>query len=267
VDVINRNLYYYSLSLVRDLDNIPNYNLPEGYRFVLFNDGDEKDWVEIEKSSGEFLSYDEGIESFNYYFGKDYDNLKKMCLFIENDKGEKVATSTAFYLDKPIDDITGVVHWAAVKKEYQGKHLAKPLISRTLQLLKELGHKKAILYTQTHTWLAVKIYLDMGFDPYNIDEEYKGWQIVKKIINHDKLSSVGDISSDDMYNPLYVQAYDFLKSNYSEPFIYKVWDELGPVIGVNKDDQVHYYKYSFENGKLDIISENEEYKRLVRREN
>lgn len=262
MDVIDRTLKYVNLYLVKDLSDIKEYSLPEGYKFVFFNDGDEKNWVEIEKSSGEFLSFDEGMEAFKYYYGNHYDELKKMCIFIENNKGEKVATSTAFYLDEPIDDITGNVHWVSVKKEYQGKHLSKPLISKTLQIMKELGHKKTILHTQTHTWLAAKVYLDMGFEPYNLEENYLGWQILNKLTNHEKLSGIKDINVSEMYNPLYVQSYEFLKSKYNEPFNYKVWDEKGPIIGINKDNHVHYFEYSFENGKLDIVSENDEYKKM-----
>lgn len=56
---IERTLKYVDLYLVNnDLSNIPDYKLPDGYRFVFFNDGDEKDWVNIEMSSGEFLSYE-----------------------------------------------------------------------------------------------------------------------------------------------------------------------------------------------------------------
>lgn len=264
MDTIDRTLKYVDLYLVNnDLDKIKEYKLPDGYKFVLFEDGDEKDWVEIEMSSGEFLSYEEGIETFNKYYGNHYDELKKSCIFIENEKGEKVATSTAFFQENPIDDITGNVHWVSVKKEYQGQHLSKPLISETLKQMRKLGHKKTLLHTQTHTWLAVKVYLDMGFIPYEIDNNYLGWQIIKKLTNHEKLSGINDIDINDMYNPLYVQAYEFLKSNFNEPFVYKVWDEKGSIIGINDNGLVHYYKYSFENGKLKIEGENDEYRKIL----
>ena len=252
---IERTLKYVNLYLKHDLNDIKDYKLPEGYKFVLFKDGDEKDWCEIEKSSGEFLSFEEAMESFNHYYKAHYEELKRMCLFIENDKGEKVATSTAFYLDEPENDITGNVHWVSVKKEYQGKGLSKPLISETLKLMKELGHKKTLLHTQTHTWLAAKVYLDMGFNPYNVEEDYLGWQILKKITNHEKLSNIEDINENDMYDQLYVQAYEFLKSKYEEPFNYKIWDKLGPIIGINKDDEVYYYNYTYDNGKLNVEEE------------
>lgn len=48
-----------------------------------------------------------------------------------------------------------------------------------------------------------------------MEEYYLGWQIIKKLTNHNKLSNVGDIEVEKMYNPLYVQAYEFLKSNFN----------------------------------------------------
>ena len=223
---IDRTLKYVDLYLVNnDLDNIKEYQLPKGYKFVSFTDGDEKYWVEIELSSGEFLTKQEGEQEFQEYYANHYKELKERCIFIENEQGEKVATATAFYLESPIDDITGDFHWLAIKKEYQGKHLSKPLIREALKKMRKLGHKKTILHTQTHTWLAVKLYLDMGFEPYEIKESYIGWQIIKKLTNHEKLSNISDIEINDMYNPLYIQTYEFLKNKFKEPFIYKIYDE------------------------------------------
>lgn len=96
-----------------------------------------------------------------------------------------------------------------------------------------------------------------------MEEHYLGWQIIKKLTNHEKLSSIDDIEISDMYNPLYVQAYEFLKSKFNEPFVYKVWDEKGPIIGINDNGQIHYYKYNFENKKLQIVGENDEYRKIL----
>lgn len=142
-------------------------------------------------------------------------------------------------------------------------NLSKPLICETLKQMRRLGHKKTLLHTQTHTWLAVKVYLDMRFEPYKMEEHYLGWQIIKKMINHNKLNDLEDISLEEMYNPLYVQAYNFLKKIYNEPFVYKVWDEKSPVIGINNNGQVHYYKYNFENEILKIVGKNYEYRKIL----
>lgn len=153
------------------------------------------------------------------------------------------------------DMITGNVHWVAARKDYKGKHLSKPLISETLKQMKRLGHKKTLLRTQTHTWLAVKVYMDMGFEPYKIEENYLGWQIIKKLTNHNKIQNVENIEENDMYSALYLQAYNFLKQHFKEPFVYKVWEDKENIIGINDGKAIHTYKYKFDNNKLEIISE------------
>ena len=46
----------------------------------------------------------------------------------------------------------------AINNEIKG--LAKPLITKILEIANELDHKGIILHTQTTTWLAAKLYLD-----------------------------------------------------------------------------------------------------------
>ena len=54
-------------------------------------------------------------------------------------------------------------------------------------------------------------------DPFSnkMEEHYLGWRIIKKLTNHEKLSGVNDMDISDMYNSLYVQAYEFLKSKFN----------------------------------------------------
>lgn len=199
MEAINRNLKYVDLYLVYDLQHIPSDVLPDGFHFVPFQPGDEKIWAEIETSAGEFEKVEDGIQRFHHSFGKDYDKMKDMCFFIETKEGYKVATATAYYVPCMDQDITGKVHWVAIRKEYQGCKLSKPLIAHVLKRLKELGHKRTILHTQTHTWLATKIYLDMGFIPYHIEEKYEGWQIIKYVTHHPVLKEIKDIEEKDIY--------------------------------------------------------------------
>mgnify|MGYP001390990129 CR=1 FL=1 len=112
--------------------------------------------------------------------------------FIVNKKGEKVGTASAFY-DIYGKDLSGAgwVHWVSVRREYQGKGLARPLISHALKILKSLGYTKAKVPTQTITWLACKLYLDFGFYPEseNVKENLDGWRVIKTLTNHPKLEA------------------------------------------------------------------------------
>lgn len=77
-----------------DLENIPDFPLPVGYRFAFYQPGDRDAWIAIEKSAKEFDSFDEGLKAWADYYGHAEDGLTQRMLFIENEQGEKVATAT-----------------------------------------------------------------------------------------------------------------------------------------------------------------------------
>lgn len=190
----DHRIRYMELEFVRDdLLDIPCYELPKGYRFVFYQPGDRNTWIEIERSAKEFTSYDQGLESWNRYFGGKEDTLHKRMVFIETDAGEKVATATAYY-DIYGNDKTcaGWLHWVAVRREYQGRGLARPLIAFTINLMPGLGYDHAMLSSQTNTWLACKLYLDFGFRPdkESLKKNYIGWKILKAITNHPALYGI-----------------------------------------------------------------------------
>ena len=43
-------IQYFNLLLERNTERIPHYDLPEGYHFEFYKDGDRDAWIEIEKS-------------------------------------------------------------------------------------------------------------------------------------------------------------------------------------------------------------------------
>lgn len=187
----DQRIRYVELEFIRDdLKEIPKFDLPKGYRFVFYRPGDRDAWIDIEKSAKEFSSYEQGLESWNRYYAEKENILSKRMVFIETEQGEKVATATAYY-DIYDRDKTGAgwLHWVAVRREYQGRGLSKPLISFTLGLMPGFGYDHAMLSSQTTTWLACKIYLDFGFrpEPHSIAENLIGWRILKALTDHSAL--------------------------------------------------------------------------------
>ncbi len=198
----DHRIKYYELMLERkSLDDISDLTLPAGYRFAFYKPGDRDAWIDIEISAKELTSYEQGIEVFEKYFGGKDSELVNRMVFIENESGEKVATATAYYDIYGRDKSeAGWLHWVAVRREYQERGLAKPLISYTLRLMHSLGYTHAKIPTQTTTWLACKIYLDFGFTPIpqNAINSLMGWRIIKTLTNHPALEnfkavSVGEI--------------------------------------------------------------------------
>lgn len=195
----DKRIKHYELLLEGSLDNLSEYSLPYGYHFEFYKDGDRDAWIEIEKSAKEFSSYDEGLAAWNRYYSGRGSELHNRMVFVVNESGEKVATATAFYdINGKDKSGAGWLHWVAVKREYQGKGLSKPLITYVLNVMKALGYNNAKIPTQTNTWLAVKVYLDLGFRPIpeNAVHSYMGWRIIKTLTKHKALNDFDSIDEE-----------------------------------------------------------------------
>ena len=174
------SLCYIDLTFEGSLDAIPRYELPQGFRFVNYQSGDKANWIDIELSAGEVLNPEHGQECWNRYYGKREAELPERMFFIEDKSGNKIATATAFYdIHTGDSPDNGQLHWVAIKKEAQGKGLSKPLITHTLKKMKALGYGKIKIHTQTNTWLACKIYHELGFMPSeeSLNKHRFGWKM------------------------------------------------------------------------------------------
>lgn len=205
----DERIKYYELMLERKtLSDIPEFPLPNGYRFAFYKSGDRDAWIDIEKSAKEFKSYEAGLKSWNEYFGGKDGELVRRMVFIETESGEKVATATAFYDIRGRDKSgAGWLHWVSVRREFQGKGLSKPLISRTLEVMRSLGYSHAKIPTQTTSWVACKVYLDFGFTPIpqNAERNLDGWRIVKALTNHPALAEFDPAEPDEILSDRFKQ--------------------------------------------------------------
>ena len=128
MQTLDNTLKYSHLLFKKDLENINPIPLLEGYSFVFYQDGDEKDWIDIEVSSFEAINEVEGQEAWEEYYKINKDKLYNRLIFIiDNNTQEKIATATAYFNTWTNDESEGYLHFVAIKKEYQGKKLAKPL--------------------------------------------------------------------------------------------------------------------------------------------
>ena len=244
--------YYELLMSYDDTSKYINYELPSGYHFEFFKNGDENDWVNINLSGGNFESPEKGLQYFHDFYDSFINELNKRCIFIVDDStNEKVGTVTVSLLEKEEFGYKAAGDWLAIKKEYQGKKLARPLITKFISVANELGHNKIILHTQTTTWLAAKLYLDAGFEPLNTEETI-GWKILKRLTNHDKLKDFEEATDDEMYDKRNIEIERQLNDIYGiDNFNYSVWYKNGlHNVYVYSNGNSYEYEYFEENGKI-----------------
>lgn len=250
----NRIKYYELLMKYDDITNYKKYELPEGFHYNFFKTGDELEWVNIHIESGEFTSIEMGLKYFHDFYDYFIDELPQRCVFIVDDStGEKVGTATISLLRIPEYGYNGAVDWVAIKKKYQGRHLAKPLISKFMEIANNVGHSKLILHTQTTTWLAAKLYLDYGFEILN-KEELLGWSILKTLTNHPKLREYNQLSKEEVLDGRNAEIERQLTEMYgTEEFNYSVWYKNGlHNVYTCLDGKTYEYEYFVENGKLKL---------------
>ena len=245
MNTIEKTLEYHELLMTySDTSKYNEDTLPDGFHYEFYKPGDENDWAMIHIKSGEFMSMEEGLKIFKDFYSSFIKELPKRLFFVVNNNGNKIATAKEFGYD-------AVVDWFAIAKEYQGYHLSKPMINRFIKLAHELGHKKLLLHTQTHTWLAAKLYLDSGFEPFNVNSDIKGWQILKTITNHNKLKNIKKISEEDMYFDIALKTKKELDKLFGKDYEYSIWHkENRHDVEVNYKGTLYKYKYYNENNKF-----------------
>lgn len=204
LDNHDARIRYYELMLRAPIGDIQEIPLPEGYRYAAYRAGDRESWIDIEISAKELESREQGREVWEKYYGRHESLLPERMVFVENEAGEKVATATAFFDIRGIDQSgDGWLHWVAVRRDAQGRGLSKPLISHVIQIMKEMKYEYAKIPTQTTTWLACKVYLDLGFRPIprNLINSLDGWRIVKRLTNHPALADIDPARDDEILDP------------------------------------------------------------------
>jgi GNAT superfamily N-acetyltransferase len=177
------------VTMVRDnLENLPSFELPAGYRIRAFRSGEETVWSEIEIAAGEFENLAVALNAFSANFGEDVQAMQSRSFFVETDSGLAVGTGTAWYNADFLGQDYGRVHWIGIRPEYHGRGLAKPLVRAVMRRLAE-SHERAYLNTFITRIPAIKVYLDFGFVPLlRTPRCEEAWKMYGEIVPHPGLS-------------------------------------------------------------------------------
>ena len=145
-----------------NLENVPLHSLPEGYAFRWYEPGYEEHWLDIHLLADDYS----GItpDTFSQQFNSHASLLPQRQCYLLDPSQRFIGTATAWFKDDPRTDL-GRLHWVAIIPEFQGQGLATPFLTTVLTRMRELGHARAYLTTQTISIRAVNLYAAFGFVP------------------------------------------------------------------------------------------------------
>lgn len=150
----------------RDTDRYPRFDVPDTYHFTMYRPGMERDWVRIETAVEEFDTEEAAAAYFAREFLPHADSLPRRMIFLCDAAGTPVGTAT-LWPGRDFGDERQRVHWVAVAPEHQNRGLSKVLLTKVLDLYRELGYTGFVfLDSQTWSYKALRVYHTFGFRPY-----------------------------------------------------------------------------------------------------
>jgi N-acetylglutamate synthase-like GNAT family acetyltransferase len=171
------------VKMIREnLDDIPEYDLPAGYSIRWYQPGYKEYWQAVQSLADVYNRVTP--ELFERQFGTDAKLLSERQCFLCVDEKNIIGTATA-WLDNLGGKSLGRIHWLAIVPQQQGKGLAKPLLTTICKRLKELGHSKTYLTTQTVRIHAINLYTKFGFAPMvDSERDREIWEKLRKHIKY-----------------------------------------------------------------------------------
>ena len=186
---IDRSVPYHRVLMVRpNATNLPSIDLPDGYRYVLFQEGFDQIWAELQYAADHVETIEYGLQRFRNDYLTDpaltgkraehyatetditklplYDEMRRRVLFVL-DSADNVVGTGALWLGDMFGPLRARLHWIAVHPNTRGRGLARALCARLLKLYHELD-SSGLIYLTTQTWSypAINIYRQLGFEPY-----------------------------------------------------------------------------------------------------
>lgn len=110
--------------------------------------------------------------------------LSERQCFLCDSRDNIIGTASA-WLDNHGGKSLGRIHWVAIIPQQQGRGLAKPLLTAICKRLKELGHSKTYLTTQSVRLPAINLYAKFRFTPViDSDGDREIWEKLQKYIKY-----------------------------------------------------------------------------------
>jgi len=177
--MLDKSIPYVGLIMKMRREKLSEIHVPElpaGYTYHLYEDGDEIHWARLETAVLEFTDFDKALAYFNREYRDPFrEELYRRCAFVCNSEGVPVATATSWFMESSLGH-KGWLQWISADPSYQGKGLGRAVIAKALSLYPDLGPNTDIyLHTQTWSHKAMYLYHKFGFELSLIDDIRVSW--------------------------------------------------------------------------------------------
>ena len=180
----------YSVRMIREhMENIPQFPIPIGFAMRNYRPDEGAIWTRIQRAAEPYFDVDDQL--FAREFKRDFGALEERSFYLATDAGEEIGTITAWWQPDLDGQDWGQIHWVAIHPDYQGRGLAKPMMSVAMAYLKRF-HERSFLGTSSGRIPAIKVYLDFGFYP-DLEREnsQQAWTEVASVLEHPVLRACG----------------------------------------------------------------------------
>ena len=158
--------YYPVLMELTELPEKMEYHLAEGYRVIPFDARYSQDWVRLHVALGQLANFAQGMQYFKETFLSQPEKVKKQMLLVVDENGRLAGTSSVWE-GEHFGHTRMRVHWVGVDEHHQRKGIAKALMIETIRLYASMQvTEPQYLTTQTNSYVAIAMYLRLGFTPY-----------------------------------------------------------------------------------------------------
>jgi mycothiol synthase len=138
--------------------------LPVGYALRTYRRGDEAGWAAL-MNTGDMGIWD-AATTVEKLTGRPFPQFDPDGLFIltHGPEGQIVGSACAWLME-PQERAVGILHMVCVLPEHRGHRLSYPVCLAVLHRFRERGYQRVYLSTGTQRLGAVKVYLELGFQP------------------------------------------------------------------------------------------------------
>jgi GNAT superfamily N-acetyltransferase len=144
------------------MKDVPVAAFPEGYGIRTMSRRDIGLWIDIQRDAERYLEIKDGL--FEQEFGYSNAAIQWRSFIVTAPRGLGVGTVSAWY-DRDFRGAEyGRIHWVAIRESFQGRGLGKAALAHAMHVLAQ-WHDRCYLVTSTERVVAIRLYLDFGFEP------------------------------------------------------------------------------------------------------